>query len=190
LLLGETATLQLQPDFGSNPPSQGQEQPCNLIEAVIEAHWRQIAEQPQNPDLHHRLGVLLMSVGRMAEAITAFHRALEINPTYNRARSKLAVCLLETNRKDDALEQLTGHECLDKDTLELHYKTALLYSDSIKFASSLIDLEHSMENNFASADTTVNISVVLQNLGLLDRVTAMWDNLCDTASHARGANEF
>ncbi len=190
LLLGETATLQLQPDFGSNPPSQGEEQPRSLIEAVIEAHWRQIAEQPQNPDLHHRLGVLLMSEGRMAEAITAFHRALEINPTYSRARSKLAVCLFETNRKDDALEQLTGHECLDKNTLELHYKTALLYSDSIKFASSLIDLEHLMENNFACADTTVNISVVLQNLGLLDRVTAMWDNLADTASYATGANQF
>ena len=47
-----------------------------------------------------------------------------------------------------------------------------------------------MENNFACADTTVNISVVLQNLGLLDRVTAMWDNLADTASPARGAHQF
>ena len=190
LLLAETATLQLQADFGANLLSNIAEEPDNLIEAVIDAHWRQIAERPQNPDLHHRLGVLLMSVGRMAEAITAFHRALEINPTYSRARSKLAVCLFETNRKDHALEQLTGHECLDKDTLELHYKTALLYSDSIKFASSLLDLEQLLENNFASADTTVNISVVLQNLGLLDRVTAMWDNLADTASHASGANQF
>lgn len=190
LLLGETATLQLQPDFGSNPAPQNEEQPDSLIEVVIGAHWRQIAERPQNPDLHHRLGVLLMSQGRMVEAITAFHRALDINPTFSRARSKLAVCLFETNRKDDALAQLTGHDCLETDTLELHYKTALLYSDSVKFASSLIDLEHLMENNFASADTTVNISVVLQNLGLLDRVTAMWDNLADTASYARDANQF
>ncbi|UCF44393.1 MAG: tetratricopeptide repeat protein [Planctomycetota bacterium] len=190
LLLAETATLQLQADFGANLLSNVAEEPDNLIEAVIDAHQKQIAERPQNPDLHHRLGVLLMSVGRMAQAITAFHRALEINPTYSRARSKLAVCLFETNRKDHALEQLTGHECLDKDTLELHYKTALLYSDSIKFASSLIDLEHLLENNFACADTTVSISVVLQNLGLLDRVTAMWDNLCDTASRAQGTNQF
>jgi hypothetical protein len=83
-----------------------------------------------------------------------------------------------------ALKQMTGPDCLDKDTLELHYKTALLYCDKVKFASSLMNLERCMHNNFTSADPTVNIAIVLQNLGLLDRVTAMWDNLSETANHA------
>ena len=125
-----------------------------------------------------------MSVGRMSEAIKAFQNTLEINPTYNRARSKLAVCLFETGQKEQALEQLTGPKCLEKNTLELHYKIALLYCDRVKFASSLMNLERYLENNFTSADSAVNISVVLQNLGLLDRVVAMWDNLSDTANQA------
>ena len=75
---------------------------------------------------------------------------------------------------------------MDKDTLELHYKTALLYCDRIKFASSLINLEHFLEDNYASSDATVNISIILQNLGMLNRVTAMWDNLTDTASRVMG----
>jgi hypothetical protein len=91
------------------------------------------------------------------------------------------------DKQPEVLDELLGHDFLDKDTLSLHYKTALLYCDKVKFASSLINLERHLEDNFASPDATVNISIVLQNLGLLDRVTAMWDNLSDTADEAINA---
>ena len=188
LLFAQTATLQSRTDHGKNPAFSNGDNSNSLIEAVISAHQQQIALRPQNPDLHYRLGVLMMSVGKLNEAIEAFRKALEINPTHTRVRSKLTICLFETDRKDSALDQLIGPECLDKDTLELHYRTALLYCDRIKFASSLINLEHYMEDNFTSADATVNISIVLQNLGLLDRAAAMWDNLSDTAGQAMNAN--
>jgi tetratricopeptide (TPR) repeat protein len=132
--------------------------------------------------------VLLTSVGKLEAAIGVLESAVEINPTYSRARSKLAVCLFEAGRRDAALQQLTDPEFLSKETLELHYKTALLYCNSIKFASSLINLEQYMENNFACADPTVNISVILQNLGLLDRASVMWDSLAETTSQAMGGN--
>ena len=184
LLLAETATLQFMVSFGGNLPFHNTENSPKLIEAVIGAHRSQITRRPQNPDLHYRLGVLMMSVGKMGEAIEAFQSTLEINPTYTRARSKLVVCLFETGQKEPALERMIGPECLDKGTLELHYKIALLYCDRVKFASSLMNLDSLLENNFTCADSAVNISVVLQNLGLLDRVTAMWENLSDTANQA------
>jgi tetratricopeptide (TPR) repeat protein len=192
LLLAETATLQFKTDSVVNPASHNEDDSINLIENdsinliedVISIHQRQIAHRPQNPDLHYRLGVLMMSVGKLNEAVKLLQTALELNPTYARARSKLAVCLFETGQKQAALEQLIGPDCLDKDTLELHYKAALLYCDRLKFASSLINLNRLLENNFTCADATVNVSVVLQNLGLLDRATAMWDNLSDTAAQA------
>jgi tetratricopeptide (TPR) repeat protein len=189
LLLAETATLQFRVSFGETLESHNDDDELNeLMAAVIQSHQRQLTQRPQNPDLHYRLGVLLMSVGWMCEAIKAFQGALEINPTYSRARSKLAVCLFETGQKEQALEQLIGPDCLYKDTLELYYKTALLYCDRLKFASSLLNLDHYMENNFTCTDSAVNISIVLQNLGLLDRATAMWDNLSDTANQAMNTN--
>ena len=106
---------------------------------------------------------------------------LKLNPTFNRARSKLAVCFFESGDKDSALNLLVSPEYLDNDTLSLHYKTALLYCNKMKFASSVMNLARYMEDNFASSDATVNISIVLQNLGLLDRVVAMWENLLETA---------
>jgi len=190
LLLAETATLQFKVSFGESLECSDDDESDELMSAVIQSHQQQLSHRPQNPDLHYRLGVLLMSAGCISEAINAFKGALEINPTYSRARSKLAVCLFETGQKEQALEQLIGPDCLDKDTLELHYKTALLYCDRLKFASSLLNLDRYMETNFACTDSAVNISIVLQNLGLLDRATAMWDNLSDTANQARNANNL
>ena len=187
-LFAETATLRFKAHFGHSFPVSNGHDSASLIKPVIRAHQKQISRRPQNPDIHYRLGVLMMSVARLADAIKSFQTALEINPTYHRARSKLAVCLFETDRKDLALEQLTAPDYLGKDTLELHYKIALLYCDKLKFASSLINLDRLLENNFTCVDPAVNISIVLQNLGLLDRVVATWDNLADTANEAIDGN--
>jgi tetratricopeptide (TPR) repeat protein len=155
-----------------------------LIESVIKSHQQQILNQPHNSDLYYRLGILMMGVGLINNAIEYFRLTLKINPTYDRAKNKLAICLLESDDKNSSLDLLNAPDYLDKDTLSLHYKTALLYCDKLKFASSLFNLARYMEDNFSASDSTVNISVVLQNLGLLDRVAAMWENLSETASQA------
>ncbi len=188
LLFAETANLHFQAGLVDNICSQVVDDPKALLESVISAHQNQIAAQPQNPDIHYRLGILMMGTERMSQAIEFFEKALEINPTHNRARSKLAICLFLTDRKEAALEQLTTPDPLDSDTLQLHYQTALLYCDRVKFASSLINLERHLETNFASSEATVNISIVLQNLGLLDRAAAMWENLAETANQALNAS--
>jgi tetratricopeptide (TPR) repeat protein len=181
LLFNETATLRFKAGLKEHHPFNIKDDYDSLSEAVIVAHRQQINHHPYNPDLHYRLGLLLMNDDRVADAIESFQTALEINPDYTRAQSKLAICLLETDRKTEAIDIISCCECLDKDTLNLHYQTALLYCDRVKFASSLINLEQHLVKNFACPDATVNISIVLQNLGLLDRTTAMWDNLTDMA---------
>ena len=133
--------------------------------------------------------MLMMSVNRMNDAVKFFKRTMQINPTYHRADNKLAVCLYETGQEKMALERLDHCEKLSRETLDLHYKVALLYCNKLKFASSLFNLEQYMRENFAQMDAMVNISIVLQNLGLLDRATAMWDNLSKTVNQAKNANQ-
>jgi len=187
-LFAEAAKLIFKAALAKAMPLHHTSESEHTIEAVIAAHRQQISRRPQNPDLHYRLGVLLMSVARPQLAADCFRAALEINPTYARARSKLALCLYETGGREEALAQLTVPNHLDRQTLELHYRTALLYCNRLKFASSLINLERHLHDNFAATDAAVNVSIVLQNLGMLDRVAAMWENLCDTADQAATAN--
>jgi len=186
LLFAQTATLQLSaglstPGYSDCPPL---EDPDSMLKQVIAAHHHQLRHRPQNPDLYYRLGILLGCAGDNNSAINAFRQALEVNPACTRARSKLAVCLYEAGQHKQALDQITDTITMDRPTLELHYRTALLYCDKIKFASSLINLLNALESNFTQTDPTVNIAVVLQNLGLLDRAATMWDNLSETAHFA------
>lgn len=189
LLFAQTAVLKFEDEFGIDS-RYGDEDNANLLYRVIEAHRGQISVRPQNPDLYYRLGVLMMGIEKMEEASEAFQAALELNPAYNRAESKLAVCLFMTGKREAALRRINQTRCPDKEILELHYQTALLYCDKIKFASSVMNLQNSIENNFSRADAAVNISLVLQNLGLLDRATVMWDNLSETASEAINRGEL
>ena len=162
LLLAEVARLQ------SHPPSDASDSEPQSIGYILEPLSQTLKSHPNDPVLHYRLGALLMSVGRLHEATELFTRALELNPVFSPARNKLAVCLCETDEKALALEQLSPPACLQPDTLRLHYRLALLYCDKIKFASSLLNLEQWLNENLSCADSAVNISLALQNLGLLD----------------------
>jgi tetratricopeptide (TPR) repeat protein len=184
MLFTETASLRFKTCLNSHSSYAYEDNSSDPVSSVIAAHCQQISEHNQNPDLHYRLGILMMSVGRIEEAIESFKAALKINPFFFRAKSKLVICLFDIGRNSEALENLTFTRCMEKDTLDLHYRISLLYCDKIKFASSMLNLERYLENNFTYPEASVNISVVLQNLGLLDRVSTMWDNLSETARYA------
>jgi tetratricopeptide (TPR) repeat protein len=171
LLLAEAARLQFH-----NPTDDNSNIKPQNIGCILNAHSQLLKIRPQNPELHYRLGTLLMSVGRLHQATELFTRALELNPTFTLARNKLAVCLYETDEKALALENLTPPDCLQADMLQLYYRVALLYCDKIKFASSLLNLEQWLNESLASTDATVNISIVLQNLGLVDPAAETWGN--------------
>ena len=173
LLFAEAACIQC------HSPSTGLK--SRPIDAILNAQRNMLQLKPQNPELHYHLGTLLMSIGRLTQATELFQRALQLNPTFAPARNKLAVCLYETDEIALALETLTPPACLQPDTLDLHYRVALLYCDKIKFASSLLDLEQWLHETLASTDAVVNISIVLQNLGLLDPAYSTWDNLVPSA---------
>ncbi|GAI99901.1 unnamed protein product, partial [marine sediment metagenome] len=89
LLFAETATLHFKAGLRENLPYARADEQTNLTQHVIEAHRVQIASRPQNPDLHYRLGVLLLAAGRFDDAIPAFEAAVDINPLFSRARTKL-----------------------------------------------------------------------------------------------------
>jgi tetratricopeptide (TPR) repeat protein len=196
-LFTETAKLILKAALEANllpAPPDGQ-----LFEqSVLAAHQHHLAQVPNNPDLHYRLGILHMNGARIQQAADCFKAAIEINPTFHRAATKLAVCLFETGHKDEALDLIMPPRDYDPTTLDLYYRTALLYCNRVKFASSMINLQHQIEADNAGGDEsrqsaprldpTTNISIVLQNLGLSDTTGLMWENLCQTAAQAAVTN--
>ncbi len=171
LLFAEAARLQLQ-----SPHVDHHHKLCGSLAPVLDAHIQMLNLRPYNPELHYRFGTLLMSIGRVTEAVAMYEKSLELNPNFSTARNKLAVCLYETDEKALAFETLCPPTCVHPDSLDLYYRISLLYCDKIKFASSLLNLEQWLEETLTLNDSA-NISVVLQNLGLIDPAMASWDNL-------------
>jgi tetratricopeptide (TPR) repeat protein len=163
LLLAETARLQYHPHSDDYSDTTEQD-----LTPILNAHSKLLNLHPHNPELHYRFGALLMSIGRLNQAIELFERSIELNPAFSLARNKLAICLNETDESALALETLVSSCRLTSDMVNTYYRIAILYCDKIKFASSLLNLEQWLSDSLASADAVVNISVVLQNLGLID----------------------
>jgi tetratricopeptide (TPR) repeat protein len=182
LLFAQTAALRFRCD--TLPYDNEQEEDFEDLAPIIEAHRTELAAEPHNPDLYYRLGLLMMSLGDLNGAVKAFGEAVGLNPTFDRAKNKLSVSLYEMGKRKEALDLIKPSTELDSKTLDLHYRTALLYCDKIKFASSLIDMQNYLDSNMASSQPAHNISLALQNLGLLDRALATWENLNDTVARS------
>jgi hypothetical protein len=63
-----------------------------------------------------------------------------------------------------------------------YYRIAILYCDKIRFASSLLNLEQWLNDSLAATDAVVNISVVLQNLGLIDPAVSTCESFAQLTS--------
>jgi tetratricopeptide (TPR) repeat protein len=185
LLFSEAATLHLQVTLEEEAVSR-QEATTHpvMIEDVIKTHQAQMNSTPKSADVHYKFGILMMATENLEQAIRSFENALQINPTHHRVRTKLALCLHESGRCDLALEKLTEADLLQTALLELHYRTAILFCDKQKFAAAITSLENNMKENFTQPDAAVNIQVVLENLGLIDRAVATWDRLTEAARNA------
>jgi tetratricopeptide (TPR) repeat protein len=90
-------------------------------------------DQPKKsgwPD--YNLGVLCLDNGRTADSITAFRRALEVNPAFPEAKIKLAVALSKEQPVPEAFELLRQALATDPGNAEGHYRLALLLTKSGK----------------------------------------------------------
>jgi tetratricopeptide (TPR) repeat protein len=185
LLFSETAILHLQVTLNEETDSDGNTAAYPvMIEDVIRTHQAQIDNTPESADIHYKYGILMMATDNLPSAVQSFENALRINPTHHRARTKLALCLHETGQCELAIEKLTEPDLMQTSLLELHYQTAILYCDKHKFAAALANLESTMKANFTQPDAAVNIQVVLENIGLIDRAVATWDRLTEAAHNA------
>ena len=71
------------------------------------AQWRKMAtDNPDNELGHFRLGQFLLEAGQYEEAIASFRRTLELSPQFSKVFQLLGKCLIQLNRKAEAIEVL------------------------------------------------------------------------------------
>ncbi len=71
------------------------------------AQFRKMAnDDPDNELGHYRLGQLLMEARQFPEAVGSFRRTLELSPRFSKVYHLLGQCLLDDNRRDEAIAVL------------------------------------------------------------------------------------
>ena len=196
LLLTETVRLQ-EKAFGDDQcdPSSALEMPVtmddvdifneSLLRKQIVRHREHVSMRPEVADLRYRYGILLRYEGRTSEASEQFEKALELSRSYTNAAIRLAFCRAELGRKKLGWTTLKNALNVPASAIDLHYRLGLMYADSDKFENAIRQIETADETTDESAAHTsdsekvrANSVLSLQNMGLVDGVSATWRSLC------------
>jgi len=190
LLFAEMNRLQVKASQSNNVgqgfsdpfiPTMTEESPDknDLLDKQMERYHRKLRENPTHANMHYRYGLLLRGKGQTDQSITQFQEALQINPSFFKAQIKLGLALFEDGRSQEAEKQLSRAFYLDQESIELHYKLGLMYCDKMQFALSVEQCEISLKSDCQNADVPANLSLALQNMGLIDRAMASWQAVCE-----------
>ena len=100
-----------------------------------------IAAEPNNPDLYFNLGYLNEELGDAEAAISAYKKALEVDPKHANSAFNLAV--IHYNRAADLIKEANslGISAADrKKTKELEGKAKVLFTDALPYLERALEL--------------------------------------------------
>ncbi len=178
ILLSETARLRLNAVNGSDIDKKESD---NI---VLDTLAKEYFHNPGNLSVGYALGTILMKHGKFAQAAEKFSNIVRQNETNYRALSKLMLCKTELGEKQRALIYLNTANCVSRELINLHYKTALLYCNRAAFLNA-VKAAKPQDASQAETDTTITtINETLQNMGLVDRAYSCWNMLGEMVSIA------
>jgi len=147
-----------------------------LLNRQIERHAEELGRHPHHADLHCRYGVLLRARGESRSAMAQFAEAVRLSPSHTRAWIKLGIVRQELGMADEAADAFYQALAIEPRSVERHYRLALLYTRREDFESEV----RRREADARPADrdrVRADLALSLQNLGLMDRVSATWRSL-------------
>ncbi len=144
---------------------------------VINAFQLEYRNNPGNQAVAYGLGLIHMRFKKYQQAREIFSGVLSLNPTHHRARSRSAICSMERGQKTQALSCIGNNREINSEMINLHYKTAVLYSDRKMFIAALDKANQRLASTFETEENAATLIEVLQNLGVMDRTFASCNTL-------------
>ncbi|MFQ5936552.1 MAG: tetratricopeptide repeat protein [Acidiferrobacterales bacterium] len=114
-------------------------------EVALDLIQRAVSQNAQNAHYHTSLGNVLRSLERPGEAITAFQRALEIEPNFVVALSNLGAMWQEQGRRDEAIAAYRRAAEVQPDYADAHYNLATALKEVGKLDEAIAALRRAVE---------------------------------------------
>ncbi len=119
-----------------------------------------VSQAPNDPDRHFTLG-LAQSEQNIEDAMTSFHRALEIDPRHALARYNLALALNRTDRTAEAIDEMKKTLAIDS-RAETHYMLGVMYSRQGEFDAAARELKAAIASDPRSAEAHTALATVFR----------------------------
>ena len=187
LLLAEMAKLQLRSVLAEEyadhfcagdptPPDDLDLTRNELLERQIRRHAEEVRRNGRNAELRYRYGALLRAQGRLSPALEQFREAVTLCPSYTKAWIKLGITQQDFGLVDQAIDSFEQAMKIDAEQVRRHYRLGLLYTNRRRFEKELRRLE-AQAGRADCGRVRADLALAMQNMGLMDRVSATWRSL-------------
>jgi Flp pilus assembly protein TadD len=114
-------------------------------------------------------------LGRLDEAVTSFHKALNIQPDYTQAHSNLGNVFKELGRLDEAVESYHKALAIKPDLAEAHYNLGATFQDLGKLDEAVASYHKALAIKLDYAEAHYNLGNALKDLWRLHEAIASYN---------------
>ncbi|GAB4370542.1 MAG: hypothetical protein Kow00121_11330 [Elainellaceae cyanobacterium] len=133
-------------------------QPLGKPEEMIECYQKLAELQPENAQIHHKLGDLLNQQEQWQQAVTAFERAIALNPEFSWSHNNLGDALLHLERWQEAADAYRRAIALNPEFHWSHYNLA-------EALAKLEEWDGAIEGYRKALELDENLPYVQQKIG-------------------------
>jgi len=143
--------------------------------AAIQWGAKALELDPGNIATETDLGVALLQLGRIEEAISHLQRALGTNPGFAKARSNLGTAYLQEGRADEAAAQFNEALAADPGNFATITDLGTAYVQKGQMEKAEAEFERALQINPDFASALTNLGNVLQLRGRIDEAVARYE---------------
>ncbi len=141
----------------------------------------------RTPKMEDTLGAAYVQLKRGKDAIAAFQRAIDMDPSDTGARDALAEALVNDNQLDEALKQYQELAAADTDNAETLVHLGEIQRRQGKYEVALATIRKARKLEPENLDAGYNEGLLLDVLGRFDDAEQTYGKMVDLTSHANGA---
>ncbi|MEJ2721327.1 MAG: tetratricopeptide repeat protein [bacterium] len=135
------------------------------FESAVECFEQALAFQPSYADLHCKLGLCYLELGKPERAAECFANALEQNPTYTEAHYSLGITLYRLKRYDESCERLRSATELEPDYADLHCRLGVAEMSLGNYHAAKCSIERALEISPGYARANYMLGLLLHQFG-------------------------
>jgi tetratricopeptide (TPR) repeat protein len=142
----------------------------------------------RTPKMEFALGAAYDQLKRPKDAIAAYRRAVDLDPSDVHTIDALGQALLSDNQLDEALKQFKLLADADPEDTSALVHIGEIQRKQLKFEDALATIRRARKQDPNSLEAGFNEGLILDVLGRFDEATQTYEKMVEITSHANGAD--